>query len=413
MKVLIVSQHFWPEDMRINNVAADLVKIGVHVEVLTGQPNYPEGRVFPGYRARLWRRQVHDGIFVTRLPIVPRGPGGAIRLVLNYLSFVVSGFLLAPWLLRKSRYDIIFVYATSPLLQAIPAIFLARVRRVPIILWVQDLWPESLVVTGYVRNRHILAAVSALVRWIYRACNIVLVQSDAMVAEVVVMAGSTPVRVYPNPGDDLDDAVLSPAPKLSAGFNVVFAGNLGAAQALDSVIEAAALILDTPAINFVFAGSGSRAAWLADTISKRGLTNCVMLGRLPTTAMPRLFDQAGVLLASLVPGQAMSKTVPSKIQSYLAAGKPIIAALDGEAARIVRLAGAGLVARAGSALDLATAVRRLYGMTPGERGEFGKAGRAFYEAEYAAAVLTPRLLTVFDDAITRGARYQRRSRGSR
>lgn len=397
MKVLIVSQHFWPESMRINSVALSLTRAGAEVEILTGQPNYPEGHIFPGYSAWRWRREIRDGERITRLPIVARGDRSAVRLALNYLSFVGSGILFGPYLLRRFRFDVVFVYATSPILQAIPAIFLARLRRRPVVLWVQDLWPESLIVTGYVRNRHILAAVTVLVRQIYRQCDLILVQSDAMRLEVTAMAGNTPVCVHPNPGDDTNVVPISDS--AMGTFTIVFAGNLGTAQALETTIDAAAMVADLPAVTFEFIGSGSRASWLQATIAERGLTNCTMHKRVPPEAMPAIFARAGALLVSLVDDPAMRKTVPSKIQSYLAAGRPIIAALDGEGARVVALSGAGVVTSAGSASELAASIRRVYAMTTAERAAMGEAGRAFYAAEYSPAVLTPRLLAAFGDAI--------------
>lgn len=407
MRILITTPHFWPESMRINDVAAGLHAASATFEVLTAQPNYPDGVVFDGYSAWRCSREAHDGIAINRLPIVPRGRSGAVRLALNYCSFILSGVLFGPWLLRGRRFDIVFVYGISPILSAIPAIFIARLRRIPVVLWVQDLWPESLVVTGFVRNRHLLAAVVAVVKWIYRSCDLILVQSDAFVDEVTAMAGGRPVRVHYNPGEVVAAADLIAAPKLHGEFIVVFAGNLGSVQALETIIDAAELLRDHCDIRFAFVGSGSRSAWLAEQIEARALANCTLVGRLPAAAMPAIFAQADVLLVSLVPNPAMDKTVPSKVPTYMAAGKPIIAALNGEGARVVALAGAGPVSRAGSASDLAAAVLAVHAMSPEERATLGAAAHAFFTTTYSPDVLTPRLLAAFEDVIRRGNQMRR------
>ena len=407
MKILITTHYFWPESMRINDVAAALDAAGATVEVLTAQPNYPDGVVLDGYSAWRCGREMHDGIAINRIPIVPRGRSGAVRLALNYCSFVLSGILFGPWLLRGRRFDIVFIFGASPILTAIPAIVIARLRRIPVVLWVQDLWPESLVVTGFVRNRHLLAAVAAVVKWIYRSCDLILVQSDAFVEEVTAMAGGRPVRVHYNPGEVVAAANAITAPTLDGEFIVVFAGNLGSFQALDTLIDAAERLRDHCDIRFALVGSGSRSAWLAGQIEARGLANCTLVGRLPAAAMPAIFAQADVLLVSLVPNPAMDKTVPSKVPTYMAAGKPIIAALNGEGARVVALAGAGPVARAGSARELAAAVLAVHAMSSDERAALGAAARAFFATTYSPEVLTPRLLAAFEDVIRRGEPQRR------
>ena len=243
VKVLVLSQHYWPETFRINEVVESLQKAGCCVSVLTGQPNYPDGAIFPGYRAMGVGAQMHDaGYMVYRVPVAPRRQGRAVQLISNYLSFLVSASLLGPWLLRGQRFDVIFVYGISPILQAIPGVVLKRFKRAALVTWVQDLWPQSLEATGFVRNRRILTAVAVLVRWIYRRCDLLLVQSQAFVRPVQSMADKTPVKYHPNPGElafTQTQSLAPPALVLEQGFNVVFAGNLGTVQALGTLLDAA------------------------------------------------------------------------------------------------------------------------------------------------------------------------------
>ncbi|NPC55766.1 glycosyltransferase family 4 protein [Caenimonas soli] len=398
MKVLILSQHFWPESFRINEVAAQLRDNGCEVSVLTGKPNYPQGDVFPGYRASGTQREDFAGIPVYRVPLVARGRGRAVELALNYLSFIFFASLLGPWLLRGQRFDVIFVYGTSPILQAIPGVFLKWLKGAKLAVWVQDLWPQSLEVTGFVRNRRVLAAVAKVVSWIYRRADLLLVQSHAFIGAVKDMAGTTPVEYYPNPGEAAlhqRGLVDEPGPQLEPGFNLVFAGNMGTVQSLDCVLDAAQLLLPYEDVRVVLVGSGRRSEWLENEVARRSLRNVQLAGRFPPQAMPDLFAQASALLVSLVSDPAMNLTVPSKLQAYLAAGRPVIASLDGEGARVVSEAGAGFACRAEDPAALAQAVLSLRAMAPAEREAMGRAGRDYYLANFDPAPLALRLAARF------------------
>ncbi len=408
MKVLVVSQHFWPESFRINDVVVDLARAGCEVEVLTGQPNYPEGSIFPGYRAlSAGRQEFRPGIAVHRVPLFPRGRGNAVRLAANYLSFIFSAAVLGPWLLRGRRFDAVFVYGTSPILQAIPAVLLKLLKHARLVIWVQDLWPESLEVTGFVRNKRVLRAVAMVVRWIYRSADLLLVQSEAFIPPVSAMAGGTRVVYHPNPGEPMQaqetGAQSAPRVPLDEGaFNVVFAGNLGTVQALDTVIEAADRLRERSDIRFVLVGGGSRAEWLKQEVTRRGLTNVQLPGKFPSAAMPDLMRRASALLVSLSRQPILAQTVPSKLQTYLASGTPVIASLDGEGARVVREAGAGLACPAEDAAALADAVLRLRDMSAEDRARLGAAGRQFFARHFEPEALAERLAAWMRTAPSRG-----------
>jgi len=396
VKLLVLSQHYWPESFRINEVVESLQSAGCVVTVLTGQPNYPDGRLFDGFRA--WRcgtEQHPSGYTVSRVPLIPRGRSTALRLIANYLSFLASACSFGPWLLRGKRFDVVFVYGTSPILQVIAGVLLKRIKGAVLVTWVQDLWPQSLEVTGFVKNKYLLAIVSAVVRWIYRHSDLVLVQSPALVEEVAPMAGGRPVEYHPNPGEaafghgaELGRVSLV----LDSGFNVVFAGNLGTVQALDTILEAAHLLRGHSDIRFVLVGSGSRLEWLREQVSLRGLFNVSLPGRFDAECMPAILAQASALLVSLVQGPAMAQTVPSKIQAYLAAGRPIIAALEGEGARVVTEASAGISCAGEDAAALAQAVRELFSASAEDLRRMGEAGRRYYEQHFEPTALAERLV---------------------
>lgn len=395
MRALIVSQYFWPEGFRINDVAKTLFESGVAVEVLTGKPNYPSGKIFSGYRAWGCQRERHQGMTVNRLPLWPRG-GGGWRLALNYLSFVVSGLLFAPWMLRKNKIDVIFVYAPSPILQAIPALFLGKLKGCPVVLWVQDLWPESLSATGYVRNPLILTLIRQVVRFIYSRVDLLLVQSRAFEAPVSFLASGTPIAYYPNSVDETFSLPVAneppPVEGLGEGFSVMFAGNIGAAQAVEVIIQAASLLREYSDIHFVVVGDGSSRDGMVKAVEQQGLTNVHLPGRFPVETMPGFMQKASVLLVTLADQPIFAATVPNKIQAYMAAGRPIIASLNGEGARLVIEAEAGLTAPAEDAKALAEAVLRIYELSPGERNKMGSNGLKYYQKHFDHTQLVDQLI---------------------
>ena len=397
MKILVLSQHFWPETFPINNVAKSLRDAGCDVSVLTGQPNYPDGKIFPGYRAFSLGHEDHEGIRIHRVPLAPRGRASALMLAVNYLSFMVGGSLLGPWLLRGERFDVVFVYGVSPILKIFPALAVRRSTGGVLVTWVQDLWPQSLQVTGFVQSPRLLSMVAKVVRWLYRRNDLLLVQSQGFVPLVAAMSGRTPVEYHPNPGElaFLATPDSHAALTLDAGFNVVFAGNLGTVQALDRVLAAAQLLRDEPTVRFVLIGSGSRGEWLRQEVKRLGLTNVQTPGRFPSQAMPAILAQASALLVSLTRDPILSQTVPSKIQAYLATGRPIIASLDGEGARVVEEAGAGVVCPAGDAAALAAAVRTLLARSAPDLERMGQAGRSYYLNHFEPGMLAHRLVQRF------------------
>jgi glycosyltransferase involved in cell wall biosynthesis len=392
--VLVLSQYYWPENFRINEIVQSLAAKGVAVEVLTGKPNYPAGVCFGGYRAWGCVQETLQGIPVHRVPLLPRGKG-ALRLALNYLSFVLSGVVFAPWLLRGKRFDAIFVFAPSPIFQAIPAIWLGRLKKCPVLLWVQDLWPESLSATRHVTNPCVLKAVERVVRAIYRRVDLLLVQSRAFIPKVQALAGGTPIAYLPNSFIEGAPERLreEPAcPGLDGGFPVLFAGNLGSAQAVDVILDAAEMLKDVEDIRFVVVGDGSRREWMMGEAARRGLSSLVFPGRFPVEAMPALMAKASALLVTLTDTEIFRLTIPSKIQAYMAAGRPILACLNGAGADLVLEAQAGLAAPAEDAHALAQTIRTLHRMPERERETLGANGRGYFQAHFSHEKLVEELI---------------------
>ncbi|MEO8418816.1 MAG: glycosyltransferase family 4 protein, partial [Methylophilaceae bacterium] len=291
---------------------------------------------------------------------------------------------------------VIFIYAPSPILQAIPAIFLGWLKGCPVVLWVQDLWPESLSATGYVRNRIVLQWVERVVRFIYRHVDLLLAQSEAFVGPVSAMASGTPVRYYPNSVDESfstpSTATVPDIAGLGRGFSLMFAGNIGTAQAVEVIVEAATLLKGHADIQFVVVGDGSRREWMLQEVSKRGLDNLHLPGRFPMETMPGFMQKASVLLVTLADQEIFRATIPSKVQAYLAAGRPILASLDGEGAKLVSASGAGLTVPAEDGVALAEAVLKMYHMPSHEREELGAKGRLYYTQHFSHDMLVDQLI---------------------
>ncbi|MFO7607105.1 MAG: glycosyltransferase family 4 protein [Desulfurivibrionaceae bacterium] len=408
MKILVVSQYFWPEQFRINDLVLTLKERGHQVRVMTGVPNYPTGRLFEGYSWWKKRRDSLEGIRIYRLPLFLRRRGKGWQLAFNYLSFVFFGCLLGPWLLRKHEFDLIFVYEPSPFTVGIPAILMRRLKKAPLLFWVQDLWPESLEAAGAVKSPWVLRMVGAVVKWIYHRIDLVLVQSRAFI-EPAGAAGASARRIeyFPNWAESFyrprPDEALPEGLEIPAGFRVMFAGNLGEAQALGTIIAAAARLRDEAAIHWLIVGDGRRKEWMQREARRAGVGEQLhFLGGFPAERMPALFAASHALLVTLKKDQVFDRTIPSKVQTYMACARPLVAALNGEGARVIAESRGGLAVGAEDDKGLAAAVLELYRMGAGEREGMGIRARNYYNAEFEKDLLIERLEGWMEKAVEEG-----------
>lgn len=397
MRLLIVSQYFWPESFRINDLAREFVQRGHRVTVLCGTPNYPAGRIFPGYGWFRRTREVWNGVDIVRVPIMPRGHRSAWRLAANYLSYAVMASVLGP-LRCRGRFDAILAFQMSPVTMGIAAVAMKLVRRAPILFWVQDLWPESLIAAGAIRSPWLLRPIDALVRRLYQASALVLIQSRSFRSHVESRGvPSDRVRYFPNTAESLyvplqpsdAHAALAQVPK---GFRVMFAGNIGLVQDLPTVLAAAELTRYHPGIHWVIVGDGSMRRWVEEEVGRRGLSGTVhLLGQFPVQDMPRLFAGADALLVTLRRDAVLALTIPSKVQSYLASGKPLVGALDGEGASTITESGAGMCVAAEDSRALAAQVVALSELDAGTREQMGQRGRTYFLENFNQEMLLDRL----------------------
>lgn len=385
MRILVVSQYFWPEPFIINDLVSVLGKQGHEIIVLTGKPNYPDGQLYEGYQLDgIQQENYANNVTVHRVPLMLRGDASSSQLARNYLSFIWSGLRYFPGMIKRNSFDAIFVFAPSPITSAIPAIALKWMKKTHLAIWIQDLWPESLAVTGHVRQPWLLKIISGLVRLIYWNTDTLLIQSRAFHAPVARLAAANKIVYYPNSINiaqfeaKLDNQLPYPLIEfLESKFCVVFAGNFGKAQAMTTIIEAAQQLKNTE-ISLVLVGSGSMLGWVEEQKNVHLLHNLVLAGRFPMSDMPQIYSRASGLLVTLKRDETLQYTIPSKVQAYLAAGKPIVAALDGEGARIVEEAKAGFTCAAEDSAALVANIIRLYEASQDTREAMGRNGHRYF-----------------------------------
>lgn len=338
---------------------------------------------------------------VHRVPLILRGGSGGLRLALNYASFAISASVLGP--LRMPRdIDVVFVFQPSPVSVAVPALILGRLQAVPVVMWVQDVWPDILSGTGAVQSERLLRVIGAFSRFLHRNCNLLLATSESFRVRLAQDTSVDRVRYLPQWVEQFYqpismDAGAEERSELPLGFTVVFAGNLGSAQSFETILDAASLVRDTN-IHWIIIGDGRMRGWIAAEIESRQLASTVhLLGRRPVSSMPRYFALADCLLVSLRDTPEFSWTIPAKLQSYMACGKPIVAALEGEGRRIVEEAACGLVAGSCKPAALAAAVRELSTMSDEELKQMGERGRLYYDVHFARDRLVSELRQILSE----------------
>lgn len=352
MKILFVSQYFYPETFKGNDIVFDFVKRGHDVTVLTGKPNYPEGNFYKGYGFLKKSTEVIEGAKIIRTPIYPRRNGNGLHLVLNYMSFVFFSYFACLFRL-KGKYDLIFVQQLSPVTMAFPGVWLKKKFNIPLYLWVLDLWPESVLAASNFKNPIIIRFIENIVKKIYNQSDVILISSkyfEKSIKEKLVNKNKEIVYL-PNWAEDVfinktSKSILS-IPDLPLGFNIMFAGNVGESQDFETIIKAAELTLSED-INWIIVGEGRKLDWIKEQIQLRQLNNVFLLGRHSIETMPEFFNKANVMLVSLKDEPVFSLTVPAKIQAYMASSKIILGSLNGEGNVIINESGCGYAVNAGN-----------------------------------------------------------------
>lgn len=393
MKILIVSQYFWPEDFRINDIAVGLKNAGHEVDVLTGVPNYPSGKIFEEYKKNKKKYKKLQGINIYRAPMVSRGKG-FLRLALNYFSFMVGGSLrIIPLLLRK--YDRVFIFQLSPITLALPGILISKFKNIKSIMYVQDLWPESLYSIKEIKHNCIRNILSKFCCLIYKSQDKLLITSVGF-REKLVEKGVDIKKItyFPQWAEDFYSTEFKIVSN-ERPFRLTFAGNIGKAQNVDVIVEAAKYIENNHKevnLEWQIIGDGSEYEELRNLTNEYELNNKVkFLGRKPSIEMPKYLNDSDVLLVTLGDDEVLNITLPAKVQSYMATGKPLIGAINGEGKRIINESKCGLVGNSGDFKALAKNALDIYYMTEEERKYMGENGKRFFEENFTRKKLLSEL----------------------
>jgi glycosyltransferase involved in cell wall biosynthesis len=383
MNILIISQYFWPENFRINDLAVELSNRGHNITVLTGYPNYPEGIIFSEFKNEPKKFETLKGINIIRVPIIPRG-NKKFTLFLNYLSYLICSCFLGLIKLRGISFDKILVYQVSPITVGLTAILVSKVKKAPIYFWVLDQWPETLISMGVIRSRITIYFFSCLSNYIYKNCTAILGQSESFLKNIEKKYDVSKNKLYyfPNWAEEIFTSMTSDncAPEILKGKNdfvILFAGNVGEAQGFDSVIEAARITKNQKNIKWVVIGKGRDWSRIKQKIKNLKLSSVEMLGQFPLERMREFYGSADAMLICLKSDPLFSLTVPGKLQTYFMARKPILGMIDGEAKNLIDIAKAGFSTAAEDHIGLARNALNMANLSKLERDKMGQNGREY------------------------------------
>ncbi len=392
-RILIFTNHYSPESFRVNDVAMEMSKRGHKVKVITGIPDYPEGHYHKGYSLFKRRVETVDGIDIVRVPIIPRGNGKALRLALNYLSGIVSFFVYGVYQALFHRYDCIFVHDTSPAFISIPAWIVSKLRGTPIYHWILDMWPESLTAGG-INNPTLYSLITKMMKMFYRNDRAILITSLGFRQMLTSRGVPNEKIIYlPNWGDDaITRKIECNLPAMPEGFKIMFAGNLGEAQNLENVLEAARLTKNHKHIHWLIVGDGRKKPWVDEFIKTHHLAETVHpLGRFPIEMMSSFFEKADVMLVSLKNTPVFNMTLPAKVQAYMANGKPILGMMNGEGAYIINKAQCGWCIDADSPELMAKKVIEISSIDASQLTKYGQNGLNYYNSNFTKTICMDRL----------------------
>ena len=398
--ILVIAQYFYPEQFRINDICTEWVKRGYKVTVITGIPNYPQGKYYNGYGLFKKRKETYNGIEIIRIPLIPRGKN-AIMLALNYLSFVISGFF---WkLFTKIEADYVFIFEVSPMTQALPGVWYAKKRKIPCYLYVQDLWPENVEIITGISNKKIIGTIGNMVDYIYDRCTKIFTTSNSFVK--AIEGRGVPIKkieYWPQYAEDF----YQPLEKTSTqeirnndAFNIIFAGNIGSAQGLD-ILPKVAVLLKSKKLNrkilFNIVGDGRFKEALVKLVNVGNVTDMFnFIPKQPPTLIPKFIGANDAAVLCLTDNPLFAMTIPAKLQSYMACGIPIIASADGEADKIVKDAKAGICSPAGDVEALSEIIIELSNKSQEQLNELAVNARKYYNDNFNKQVLLNKMDNYF------------------
>ena len=363
MRILIVSHYFWPEVFRINELVKFLKEKNYDVDVLTGYPNYPGGKLFKEYKIDQIKYSTYYGAKIYRVPIYLRKDSDNYNLFLNYASFVLSAIFFGFFYLRKKKYDVVFSFATSPITSAIPAIFFSKIKNCKSFIWVLDLWPDIIKELNIIKNRFFYFIFSKFIKYIYKSFDFILLQSNSFLDNFKKYNLSKNLSYFPSwPENSIQvqptEEVITEFNPRDGVLNIVFTGNVGQVQNFDNVLKAA-IILKNANIRWIIIGSGRYLDQLINLAKINDVKNIFILGQKGSNLIKFYHSLADILFISLRPGVSISSTIPGKFQTYLSCGKYILGFIEGETKNLIEKLKIGSVVNPEDYKRLAKEILRL------------------------------------------------------
>ena len=405
--ILLIAHNYWPENFPINKISNKLLEKDYNIDVLTGKPNYPEGKVFKNYNILDFRKDNFNNIVIHRVPIFPRGNGSSINLILNYLSFVLSAMFFGYFLLYKKKFDIVFVHAPSPILQSLIGIFFSKIFKIKLITWVQDLWPDVLYSTGHIKSKIILNIVEKIVNFIYKKNDMLLVQSNEFKNIISNKVNHSNIHHLPNPGNikylknysNQNLNFFDFKSKIKNSFSIVYGGNIGKVQSIETLVKACVFLEKDKSINIFIIGDGSQlnsAKKLADNLK---LKNLFFSGYVNEDDLISMLNDSKILYLSLIKDKILNSTIPSKLQNYLACGKPIIGSISGETKKIISDATCGFTCEPENEKELSDLILKMRNMPQNKLNQMGKNSLNYFLNYYHPDIINNKLSTYIKSLI--------------
>lgn len=400
MKILLLTQWFDPEPtFKGLAFAKELKRQGHEVQVLTGFPNYPGGKIYDGYKLKLCQREEIEGISILRVPLYPNHDSSALKRIFNYISFAFMAILFGIFATKKA--DVIYAYH-PPLTVGIAAIFIKFFRRTPIVYDIQDMWPDTLKATGMLNNNKILNVIGSVCKLVYRSVDHIVVLCPGF--KKMLIERTVPehkISIIYNWCDEQGLTQAQPAKVeyqqlMQNRFNIVFAGNMGKAQALDTILEVAKKVQNIQDIQFVFVGGGTETERLKQRLTTENISNTVFIPRMPMAEVGGILKLSNLLLVHLKKDPLFEITVPSKTQAYMAMGKPVLMAVAGDAADLIQRAECGCVATSEDVESIQQAILRIYHLSASEQLQMGLNARNYYLQKLSLEIGVRQFVEVFE-----------------
>ena len=397
LKILIITQYFWPENFKINEISEELSNLGHKVTVLTGYPNYPSGSLFKDFKKHKHKYKKYKNSEIIRIPIITRGKT-KLNLFLNYLSFLLNSIFTGYFKLINKDFDVILTFQLSPITIGVTSAFFSIIKKCPQVFWVLDLWPDTLIALNILKKDWEIKLFKKFVNWIYKYCDIIIAQSESMLERIKTYPAVSKNAYFLPVWSDSEFFMkkYQPAKEINKKniFTIMFAGNIGKAQDFKSILLAVKHLIKQNFKEFriILIGDGSEKKWLEKKLKALEIDKYFELYKqYEIQRMPSFFLHADALLVSLLDKEAFNKTIPGKLQFYLSSGKPILGMLCGEGAEIIKKSKSGLVCKSGDYICLSENIKKITTLDKKQLYKMGINGKKYAEREFSKSKLIEKL----------------------